>query len=683
MTLARYVFGLAALGTAGAFVVWGSWRLRRALLPDWSGALARLAEAVIALAEVIAVEEVLGVVGRLRLGARVVAVAAAGLGVGVLAGRNGQLGRSPSPSGSPGRRVGEGGRAMPAVAGTVSALVVSQWAARALYVLRHGMDNVDSLWFHLPFAARAMQSGWLIQPHFTDVDPLTTYFPATPELLHGMGMLAFGRDNLSPLLNVAWLGLVMLAAWCVGRPSGMAAYSLTGVAVVLATPLMVVSQPGQATNDTAGIFFLLAAVAFLLNGASTVPASALAGLAGGLAVGCKLSLLAPVAALTIAAIGVAPRGRRRSAGVAWTLPLVLAGSYWYARNLAVSGSPLPWFRLGIGRLRLASPSFPVTRPLRYSILHYAGDRRACDRFFHPGLVHDLGTAWAAVLLDPLGGLLVLAVPAHHPLARASAIVGVLAAVAYVVTPNGAGGPQGQPFLFLYNMRYLTPALAIGFALVPSVSLRWPASRPVVAGALVALLGATETGAGPLPAWPAGRRAQDVAAAAGVAVLSGLLVLASRRPVPWLQWRIVRRAALLGGVALALPLGWWEQSAWAGARYDRAPPAYAWARHVSDARIAVAGSYIQYPLDGQDLSNRVQFVGVRLPHGGFRAAQSCAEWWHELIRGRYRYVVVVPRQSVQPEMAWTGADPGARIIAGDGQSAVFRIDGGLTQAPCRR
>ena len=80
---------------------------------------------------------------------------------------------------------------------------------------------------------------------------------------------------------------------------------------------------------------------------------------------------------------------------------------------------------------------------------------------------------------------------------------------------------------------------------------------------------------------------------------------------------------------------------------------------------------------------MQFVGVRLPHGGFRAAQSCAEWWHELIRGRYRYVVVVPRQSIQPEMAWTGADPGARIIAGDGQSAVFRIDGGLTQAPCRR
>ena len=46
-------------------------------------------------------------------------------------------------------------------------------------------------------------------------------------------------------------------------------------------------------------------------------------------------------------------------------------------------------------------------------------------------------------------------------------------------------------------------------------------------------------------------------------------------------------------------------------------AFKWARSVSGARIATTGTR-QYPLFGTDLSNRVQFVGIQRPHGGFVA-----------------------------------------------------------------
>src|SRR5205809_4551406 len=39
-------------------------------------------------------------------------------------------------------------------------------------------------------------------------------------------MLAFGRDNLSPLLNLIWLGAVLLSVWCLGaaRNAGLLSF---------------------------------------------------------------------------------------------------------------------------------------------------------------------------------------------------------------------------------------------------------------------------------------------------------------------------------------------------------------------------------------------------------------------------------------------------------------------------
>ena len=123
--------------------------------------------------------------------------------------------------------------------------------------------------------------------------------------------MLFGRDTLSPALNLVWLGLVLLAAYCVGRPSGLGALTLLGAGVALATPMMRFSQAGSAANDVVGVFFLLAAVALVLNaprtpGGGEFGALALAAVGAGLAVSVKLTLLAPVLALTVGVLVLAP-----------------------------------------------------------------------------------------------------------------------------------------------------------------------------------------------------------------------------------------------------------------------------------------------------------------------------------------------------------------------------------------
>src|SRR4029079_8778986 len=130
------------------------------------------------------------------------------------------------------------------------------------------------------------------------------------EVFHAIGMNAFDRDLLSPLLNLVWFVGCLLAAWCIGRPYRMGPASLALAAVALSIPALS-DQAGEARNDIVGIFFLLAAVAIALNSGAAPPQRAgvgpdrrgaavseggrglstgallLAGLAAGLAAGTK------------------------------------------------------------------------------------------------------------------------------------------------------------------------------------------------------------------------------------------------------------------------------------------------------------------------------------------------------------------------------------------------------------
>ena len=91
---------------------------------------------------------------------------------------------------------------------------------------------------------------------------------------------------------------------------------------------------------------------------------------------------------------------------------------------------------------------------------------------------------------------------------------------------------------------------------------------------------------------------------------------ARRPARACAWRC---AAVALGVAVAA--GYGEQGHYLTHRYEDTgqvqdlATALRWSRDVRDARIAVAGIrgvFTQYPFYGTDLSNRVQWLGVRGP-----------------------------------------------------------------------
>src|SRR5205823_6036996 len=250
--------------------------------------------------------------------------------------------------------------------------VTAEWAALTLQSYDVGIRGFDSLWYHLPWAASFAQTGHVAGLRFTDVAYLTQFYPASSELVHGLGIVLLGRDTLSPALNLIWLGLALLAAWCIGRSRGCGPLTLLGAALALATMMMDYSQAGSAANDVVGVFLLLAAAALITNSEERLSPLVPAGLAAGLAIGTKLTLLGPTLALTAGAIAIAPRGRRRAAGGAWLGPLVLAGGFWYLRNLIAVGNPLPWTSFGV----LPTPAPPLQQHTGFAFVHYLLDSRA-------------------------------------------------------------------------------------------------------------------------------------------------------------------------------------------------------------------------------------------------------------------------------------------------------------------
>jgi len=70
-------------------------------------------------------------------------------------------------------------------------------------------------------------------------------------------------------MNLMWAALCLLAACVLAVPTAIGGVTVLGAAVVLDSNMLVGSQAGQAPNDVAGLFFLMAALAFLVDGAAS------------------------------------------------------------------------------------------------------------------------------------------------------------------------------------------------------------------------------------------------------------------------------------------------------------------------------------------------------------------------------------------------------------------------------
>jgi hypothetical protein len=693
-TVARYALGAVALLVVVGGVAVAAVAIRRRWLADWTGAPARLAEAVAGLAVLIGILELLGAVGLFELGPIVIACALAGLaGVRSLAGT--QVARHWHADRDASLLIG--------VALLAGATVIAEWGGLTIQSYDVGIRGFDSLWYHLPWAASFAQTGNITSLRFTDVEYLTPFYPATAEMLHGLGIVLLGRDTLSPGINLVWLGLTLFAAYCIGRPRGVGAATATGAALAMGTTMMDYSQAGAAANDVVAVFFLLAAVALLVTEPERPAVRVLAAVAAGVAVGTKLTVVAPVFALTVGVIAIAPRGRRLGTTALWLGPLILAGGFWYLRNLIAVGNPLPWTSFaGI----LPTPAPPLQQTTGYSLAHYVTSSHFWSAFAERALAAGLGRWWYLTLAVAIGGPLLCVLPgglgrksdylrpSSQAVVRMLGFAALFSLAAYLITPETAAGPNGNPLGFAFNLRYLAPALALALAVAPlAPALASPRARTAVVVVLAVLLAGTVAE----PAlWPnaqaAGAIALGVAALAAVA----LLALGSRA-----------RRSVAAGIAALLVLagaaaGYGLQGHYLRGRYAYRPNvsylAKVWAlfRTVHDARVGVVGTFggfFSYPMYGLDVSNRVQYVAERGPHGSFTPITTCARWRAQVNADHLKYIITTPARdpwhpnvlSTSPETGWTATDPAATPVFSEralGQPiVVFRLDGPLDVAGC--
>ncbi|MGZ5310117.1 MAG: hypothetical protein ACXWZK_00135 [Solirubrobacterales bacterium] len=729
MSFGDYATGVIGLAAIAIPLAHAGSALRGRLLPGWSGAPALLADAVLALSLLTILLQLLGAVGLFHA----IPIVLASLALGAAA----RFALPPAPGEGAAPPAPAVPRAQLLVALVAAAFVAAHWATGLQDVWARGMLTFDTLWYHGPFAARIADTGSVWALHFTDPLYLNWFYPQNSELLHGAGIALFDRDVFSPLVNFGWLGVSLLAAWCIGRPYGVAPLSMLAALLVLDTGPMVPREAGTPANDVAPVALLLAAAAILINawaagrgaggrsvtGAGPperdpgparslgVPAGAailLAGLAIGLALGTKLTVAGAAVAFAVGVPLLMPPGMRLRALGLFLGGVALTSGFWFLRNLIHSGNPLPWIG-EIGPLDLPGPDRGLEGRDDFTVAHYIFENPDGDvwSFFRRSIEDLFGPAWFLLLALAAAGAVLALVRPRSGAVRVAGAVAIAGGIFYLFTPLTAAGPEGDPRAFGINLRYLVPALALGLALLPLEPKLTPVRLrlPLLAGGVAALL-ATSLYSDSAYIWDEAYSSIPIAALIGVVIVGGpvgIALLARRSPM--------QAAAAGAACALAVAaVGWERADDYLDARYTHAEDfrfqldeLAAWAKDTSGLDIGVAGlsgAYSQYVLYGDRLDNRVQFIGRELDAGDFRSLGSaddgeggeegsCSAFIAAVNAGGYDYVATSSRLDLNapdtdepsPEAGWLRRAGGAEEELAVGRVAVFRIEGELDPADC--
>lgn len=698
-----YVLSAILLAVVAGSIGFSAFRIRRQVLPSWDGALARLVEAIIAVALLIWLCELLGAFGlfyasTLAIEALLVAGAMLAWPVGASAAddrtTDAPAARRPAP------------RGMALVAIAVVFVVVAHWGIFAKYSLDHGMSNFDSVSSYMPFATSMVQTHSVAETYYVNTNTTSWLLPQNGVLPHAAGILLTHRDTLSLFINFGWLGLAFLAAWCIGRPYGRGPLTVVGAAIVLESSTLIVRNPGTAKDDVMAVALVLSAIAILVNARSlgtpgggqasrSMPGwpLAAAGLAVGLAVGTKATVLAMAAALSLAVIVTAPRGYRATAAKWWFLPAFAGGVFWYLRNLIIVGNPIPQAS-SLGPFPLAYPHQLQGELPPFSILHYATDTAVWRDYFDPGLEVALGSLWPLVIGAAIVGALLALLQDRDQALRWIGGIALFGAFAYLATPLTAAGPDGAPFQFYINVRYAASALVIGLVLLPlAPGLKGVARSWALLAVLLAVLWKTN-GADAILNDPN----------RGFGLLVALVALGIPTLVLLMRHLGASRWEFAGGVALLVLLlaafGYPLQRDYLHDRYgptsglpgQEMSSAYLWARDVTGTHIGIVGTtagFYQYGLYGTDLSNEVTYIGEEGPHAAFNPIADCRRFREAVDAAGLDYLITSPffnfldaaSPIASPEAGWLRGSRGVESVDAEGFVTIWRVVGSLDPAGC--
>ena len=715
-TLSSYLIGTVSI-LAIVLSLWlGGYWLRRWIVPEFSGALARLAEITIATALLIITLQILGSLSILTLGwiasgCVVLPLAAAALGYRFAPKDVDEIAAPKVPMWAFLVAVG------------IASFVVAEWSFPTQLSLDQGMFGGDTTWYHMPASARFIQDGSINPLHFTDPLRLAVWFyPQSSELMHGAMIGLMKSDWLSPLFNMVFIGVALLACWVVGRPYGVGPATLVGGAILLSSGVMIETQPGEGRNDILCFAFLIAFVAFLINGHQRrAPKSGaveeqpdpdaslldkgpliLAGIAAGIAISVKVSMLAPVGVIFVGMILVSGRGRRLVTTLYLGGSMLIVGGYWYLRAMIYTGgNPVP--AVSGGPLKLPQPDqMPLDPRPRFSVFHYITDVDVYRYWFLPNLEDAFGVLFPLILVMLASVCFYLVFKSQNKIVRVIAASALVTAFVYLLTPLTAAGQEGEPRGFFTNTRYLLPGLLLAATLLPIARpLRAPEgrARKVLIFLTVVFVITVVTS----PRWYPGSLPGAVFLTMAIVwVPVGLTWLKENRDIG--RGTIIASVTAL--VLLAAVVGRTEEVGYAEKHYTRSTlflqdggpvEAFEFTRDLKDKRIALSGSgqmfFGQYGFYGADLTNHVEYIGKEGDIGSYRLFTGCKAFINKINEGDFDYIITSENTQDSadtpfffPVNQWIRENPGVKLVVEEPDvtpqaSYVYEVTGKLDPEAC--
>jgi hypothetical protein len=198
----------------------------------------------------------------------------------------------------------------------------------------------DDLSYHAAIPA------WWLRAGSLDLPPLTyqAYYPANAELAALWFLIPFQTDTFANLGVFVWLAMTVAACAVVTRNLDHSPLvACAAMCCFLASSELRFFVGTFSSNDLAitGLGCAALALAWTRPGEGTTRRALLCGAAAGLALGTKVSMgpLVLFTGLFWLARARGPAGSWRAVG-AYTVGVLAFGSFWYARNLFLTGNPL-------------------------------------------------------------------------------------------------------------------------------------------------------------------------------------------------------------------------------------------------------------------------------------------------------------------------------------------------------